>query len=291
MELEPASAREPTGVLVADDDADLRAEIVDGLRSAGFRCLGAPDGAAALETLRLCNQGFDVVLADVYMPRLGGIGLVGAMARCDDVDPWVRTILMSGRGSPEIMRESLRTNAVEILSKPVDMPALVASVARAGEIAEAARRRFRPAKPVRGGTFVPATPAGPGSLGQDFPALLAERIRRFMAFEKERAAAFGRDLVGSPAWDMLLELLDARLRGQSVSVSSLCIAASAPATTALRRIDDLVAGGFARRRPDPGDRRRVFIELTDEAVMRLDRFLSGRMIDEARSDPPAIRSA
>lgn len=288
--MESTPARRQIGVLVAEDDADLRQEIVDGLRDAGFRCISAPDGAAALEALRMCKHGLDVVLADIYMPRLGGIGLVGAMARADDVDPWVRTILMSGKGSPEIMRESLRTNAIEVLSKPVDMPALVAAVERAGAIATAARVRFRPAQGADG-SLAPAGASGPASLGSDFPVLLAERIRRFMALERERAEVFGRDLVGAPAWDMLLELLDAKLRGQSVSVSSLCVAVDTPATTALRRIDDLVASGLARRRPDPSDRRRVFVELTDEAVERLDRFLSGRSIaDERRGDLAARRA-
>jgi len=286
--MEPTPARRQIGVLVAEDDPDLRQEIVDGLRDAGFRCLAAPDGAAALEALRLCKQRLDVVLADIYMPRLGGIGLVGAMARADDVDPWVRTILMSGKGSPEIMRESLRTNAIEVLSKPVDMPALVAAVERAGAIAAAARARFRPAQEADGG-LAPAAASGQASLGSDFPVLLAERIRRFMALERERSEVFGRDLVGAPAWDMLLELLDAKLRGQSVSVSSLCVAVDTPATTALRRIDDLVGSGLARRRPDPADRRRVFVELTDEAVERLDRFLSRRSIADGRRGDLAIR--
>jgi DNA-binding MarR family transcriptional regulator len=227
------------------------------------------------------------------MPRLGGIGLVGQIARSDAVDPWVRTVLMSGRGSHEIVREGLRTNAIEILSKPISMPALVASIARAGEIAVAARRRFTAAH--RDARVAPAAASVPaqvtGCLGGGFPRLLAERIRRFMAFERERADAFGRDLVAAPVWDMLLELLDARLRGQCVSVSSLCIAANAPATTALRRIDDLVAAGLVRRRPDPTDRRRVFVELTDDAIHRLDRFLSSHNVETTGSDTPVRRSA
>jgi DNA-binding MarR family transcriptional regulator len=76
-----------------------------------------------------------------------------------------------------------------------------------------------------------------------------------------------------------------------VSVSSLCVAVDTPATTALRRIDDLVGSGLARRRPDPADRRRVFVELTDEAVERLDRFLSRRSIADERRGDLAIRRA
>ena len=46
-------------------------------------------------------------------------------------------------------------------------------------------------------------------------------------------------------------------------------------TTALRRIEDLIQGGLVVRIPDPGDRRRTHIELTQEGVMRMRLFLEG----------------
>ena len=49
--------------------------------------------------------------------------------------------------------------------------------------------------------------------------------------------------------------------------------------------------GLVRRRPDPHDKRRVFVELTDDAVCRLDRFLSSRTIETTESDPPVRRRA
>jgi hypothetical protein len=72
-------------------------------------------------------------------------------------------------------------------------------------------------------------------------------------------------LFADPAWDMLLDLLAARLERSRVAVSSLCIAASVPATTALRWIRTLTEHGLFVRRADPEDGRRIFIELSDSA--------------------------
>lgn len=74
------------------------------------------------------------------------------------------------------------------------------------------------------------------------------------------------DLFADPAWDMLLDLFAARLEGSSVSVSSLCIAAAVPPTTALRWITTLTDAGLLMRREDPSDRRRAFIVLTARGV-------------------------
>lgn len=64
-----------------------------------------------------------------------------------------------------------------------------------------------------------------------------------------------------PAWDMLLDLLQAEIVQHRVPVSSLCIAAAVPATTALRWITSMTDRGMLVRRDDPYDGRRVFMEL------------------------------
>jgi hypothetical protein len=77
------------------------------------------------------------------------------------------------------------------------------------------------------------------------------------------------DLFADPAWDMMLDLMAARLAGKRVSVSSLCIAAAVPPTTALRWIGQLTERGIFVRTNDPDDARRVFISLSDEAAESL----------------------
>ena len=94
----------------------------------------------------------------------------------------------------------------------------------------------------------------------------AAGIREVIRARRLRDELFGPDLFADPAWDILLDLTAARLEGRSVAVSSLCIAAAVPATTALRWIKQLTVAGLLRRVSDPVDRRRVFIELTDHAA-------------------------
>ena len=64
---------------------------------------------------------------------------------------------------------------------------------------------------------------------------------------------------------MLLDLFAAELEDSRVSVSSLCIAAAVPPTTALRWITNMTEAGLLQREADPGDRRRAFIVLTPKA--------------------------
>ena len=69
-------------------------------------------------------------------------------------------------------------------------------------------------------------------------------------------------LFADPAWDMLLDLFAAQLERCQVSVSSLCIAAAVPPTTALRWIGTLHEAGLFERQADPSDRRRAYIGLS-----------------------------
>ncbi len=83
---------------------------------------------------------------------------------------------------------------------------------------------------------------------------------------------FPADLFADPAWDMLLDLYAARLERQPVSVSSLCIAAAVPATTALRWIKTMTDAGLFVREADPHDGRRIFIALAEGACDALARY-------------------
>lgn len=91
-------------------------------------------------------------------------------------------------------------------------------------------------------------------------------IRAIIRARRMRDQYLPADLFADPAWDMMLDLLAAQLAGQRVSVSSLCIAAAVPPTTALRWIRQLTDRAVFARIDDPVDGRRVFIELTEAAT-------------------------
>jgi DNA-binding MarR family transcriptional regulator len=89
-----------------------------------------------------------------------------------------------------------------------------------------------------------------------------------------RARYFPEDLFADPAWDMLLDLLQAEISQLRVPVSSLCIAAAVPATTALRWLKTLIQEGLFVRRADPHDGRRIFVELSPESSQALRRYFA-----------------
>lgn len=101
----------------------------------------------------------------------------------------------------------------------------------------------------------------------------APYIRAIIRTRRLRDQFFRADLFADPAWDMLLDLMAARLEGKRVAVSSLCIAAAVPATTALRWIKALTDRGLLQRAADPNDGRRVYIELSDEAARLMSAYL------------------
>jgi DNA-binding MarR family transcriptional regulator len=101
------------------------------------------------------------------------------------------------------------------------------------------------------------------------PAVSAETVRSIIRARRLRARYFQEELFADPAWDMLLDLLQAEISHLRVPVSSLCIAAAVPATTALRWLKTMVQQGIFIRRADPHDGRRVFVELAPEASRAL----------------------
>jgi hypothetical protein len=91
-------------------------------------------------------------------------------------------------------------------------------------------------------------------------------IRRLLKVRRDRDRYFPSEIFADPAWDMLLDLMAAQLEQRDVPVSSLCIAAAVPTTTALRWIRSLTEAGLFVRRMDPADARRTYISLSAEAA-------------------------
>jgi len=72
----PAALRGTETVLVAEDDAGVRALVVAALQRYGYRVMAAIDGMQALELYRLYGHLIDLVVTDVNMPDLRGPELV-----------------------------------------------------------------------------------------------------------------------------------------------------------------------------------------------------------------------
>ncbi len=102
----------------------------------------------------------------------------------------------------------------------------------------------------------------------------AGQVRAIIRARRMRDQYFRGEIFADPAFDMLLDLYAARLEGHRVAVSSLCIAAAVPATTALRWIKQLTDRGLFVRQADPQDGRRIYIELSEAAAKAIGNYLA-----------------
>lgn len=283
-------------VLVVDDEERARRVVTRVLGSSAIPCVDAGSAESALEKLREMPE-LDVVLSDICMPGTGGIEFLGAVRREFADRAWLQLVLVTGHASLETAVAAMRLEASDYLFKPIEPKSLRDSVGHALKRAAS----LREVHGLRSGA-----PESPGAqqLQQiaDTARALAEDMRRYMevdpgsvlapaagrhkdaaldtlqllqTLQQARSTIFGDAVMPEPAWEMLAELMRARLSGQHLSVTSLALASRSPVTTALRRIEDLIQGGLALRVPDPSDGRRTHVELTAEGMLRMRAFLEG----------------
>jgi DNA-binding MarR family transcriptional regulator len=90
---------------------------------------------------------------------------------------------------------------------------------------------------------------------------------------RTRDSFLSEGLFGEPAWDILLDLFASQAEGKTVQVSSACIAAAVPASTALRYIAEMERRGLIKRAPSTQDRRSYHLTLTDEGRGHMEALL------------------
>ena len=207
----------------------------------------------------------------------------------DAVDERYAAVVAVARPLIDAVDAVLRDSPVQILIEPDEAEraaafaiatSQVAAPLRIGDIASdrnAERLRQLSDEVSRIASTLARLSTGPAAVSQPVlkspdlePApVSAETVRAIIRARRLRARYFQEDLFADPAWDMLLDLLQSEIAQLRVPVSSLCIAAAVPATTALRWLKAMVQQGLFIRRADPHDGRRVFVELAPEASRAL----------------------
>lgn len=118
-------------MLLAEDDAPLRALLADVLRADGHEVLEARDGVELLAHIdaALVRQWHRadafVIVADVHMPGLGGLDVLSMLRVACCATP---VILITGFGDEETHAEARGLGAVAVLDKPFALDALRAAV-------------------------------------------------------------------------------------------------------------------------------------------------------------------
>jgi len=115
-------------ILVVDDSMMVRQQVGRALTAAGFSVIDAVDGVDALQKLA-ANQGTQLVVCDVNMPRMNGIEFLENL-RKDPSFGRVPVVMLTTEGQPELIQQAKELGAKGWIVKPFKPALLVAAVTK-----------------------------------------------------------------------------------------------------------------------------------------------------------------
>jgi len=118
----------PARILIVDDEAFIQEILVRKLTLLGYICDSCGEVPEALD--RLAGGGYDLVLADILMPRSGGLDL---LSEANSICPDTAIIMVTGVVNVETAVESLKHGAYDYIAKPFNLEDVSFCVARALE--------------------------------------------------------------------------------------------------------------------------------------------------------------
>ena len=178
-------------ILVVDDDQATRHVLKKVLTSAGFSASVAKDGVEALKALK--TKRYDLLLLDVWMPRMNGLELLGKL-RATKARP--RVIVMTSDEAPQTLLQAVREQAFKYVHKPVEALALLRTVREVMAAAEPPLVEVISARPEWVEIVVPCTREA------------AERIQTVMAQLDTNLPAESRESIGYAFRELLLNAVE-----------------------------------------------------------------------------------
>jgi CheY-like chemotaxis protein len=110
-------------VLVVDDSDTARTLCRIALRKNGYSVLEAKEGREALDLFRMRNP--DVVLLDIEMPGMNGLGALDEMRK---INPTAPVIMLTSMAQKSVVEHATRAGAVEFVVKPIQVEPLLSLV-------------------------------------------------------------------------------------------------------------------------------------------------------------------
>ena len=118
-------------ILVVEDDLRERNGLRVLLETSGYTVKVAGDGVEALQRIR--QEKFDLLLVDVWMPRMNGLELLSCLPN----NPPLKTVVMTADDTPGTLLEALRGQAFQFIAKPFDPKQLIELIRSALDAAPA----------------------------------------------------------------------------------------------------------------------------------------------------------
>ena len=113
-------------ILLVDDEPDIREVLSLPLSDLGYRVSEAETGDQALKIFRAIQPS--IVLTDIKMPGMDGIEL---LQKIKHENPYTEVIMITGHGDMELAIRSLKNDATDFITKPINVDALEIAVQRA----------------------------------------------------------------------------------------------------------------------------------------------------------------
>ncbi len=258
-------------ILVVDDDPVCLEEYRDVITNLGYSFIGATTAPDALKMISDTPE-IGVVITDIKMPEMDGISLLSEIADRFAPSRPIVTLVVTGYSSLDIATRAMRSQATDLLNKPVSMEDLAEALRRASsqhfamanrfQITSLTRRLESPIDGSRAATIPPPT----ASELQGFVRLLRK-------FQHHKTKFFDPEVLSGPSWEILMDITEASLRGEAIPASSASVSSFVPLSTALRHVNNLVDAGLVRRWMDPNDKRRTLLQLEPEALVAMQRYL------------------
>jgi signal transduction histidine kinase len=115
-------------ILIVDDEQDIRDVLSIALADMGYDVVPAENGEEALALFQQSQP--PVVLTDIKMPRLDGLEL---LQKIKQENPETEVIMITGHGDMDLAVKSLKFEATDFITKPINVDALEISLQRAQE--------------------------------------------------------------------------------------------------------------------------------------------------------------
>lgn len=129
-------------ILIVDDDENTREILRRWLAKEGYTTVSAGDGEECLRAL--AAEPFDIVLLDVMMPNLDGLGVCERM-RANDEWRSIPVILLTAKDDMETRTRGMSLGVSEYLTKPINKLELFARLRAQAHTREVGRRMERTA--------------------------------------------------------------------------------------------------------------------------------------------------
>jgi CheY-like chemotaxis protein len=112
-------------ILVAEDDPSVRAFVVSALTMKGHEVVAEEDGGLAAETVDSEEGRFDLLLSDIKMPIMDGIGLALHVAA---KYPDITIVLMTGFADQRERAHGLEALIYDVITKPFSLADLIQKI-------------------------------------------------------------------------------------------------------------------------------------------------------------------